>query len=280
MLKTNYHTHSTFCDGKDSLESIVQIAIKKNFNILGFSSHSMFPFSSDWHIPFNSFNDYTNEVNRLKEIYKDKIKIYLGFEADYIAGVTKPDFETYKDFSPDFLIGSVHFIPGKKGFIEADAKFESVTKGINEYFNGNVKKAVQEYFSLEREMLEACNFTFLGHPDLITKQNSAGNYLFDENANWYKKELKVTAKAIAKSDVCVEINTGGICRAGMKFPYPSPYFLSLLNELNVPVTINSDCHSAENLDYWFEQAIEYIKKSGYKELAFYEDGLLKFQKIN
>ena len=39
MLKTNYHTHSTFCDGKDTPEEMVKTAIEKGFDVIGFSGH-------------------------------------------------------------------------------------------------------------------------------------------------------------------------------------------------------------------------------------------------
>ena len=39
MIKQNLHTHSLYCDGKDSFEEMIQTAIEKEFTILGFSSH-------------------------------------------------------------------------------------------------------------------------------------------------------------------------------------------------------------------------------------------------
>ena len=50
MLKTNYHTHTYFCDGKGTPDEIVLEAILKGFNYLGFSSHSAWPFADTWHI--------------------------------------------------------------------------------------------------------------------------------------------------------------------------------------------------------------------------------------
>ncbi|NLB34196.1 MAG: histidinol phosphate phosphatase, partial [Tissierellia bacterium] len=38
MHKTNLHTHSFYCDGKNSPEEMVLAAIKNNFNSLGISS--------------------------------------------------------------------------------------------------------------------------------------------------------------------------------------------------------------------------------------------------
>ena len=115
--------------------------------------------------------EYADSIRSLAKKYSDKIEIYTGFEADYISGVCCPSFENYRDFSPDYLIGSIHFVPGKKGFIEADGSFDDVRKGINSFFDGDIKAAVCEYFALEREMIEKGSFTFIGHPDLIKKQN-------------------------------------------------------------------------------------------------------------
>lgn len=278
MIRTNYHTHTEFCDGKNSAEEMVETAIAKNISILGFSSHAMYPFAAPWHIPGNRYADYCAEIKRLKEKYDGRIKIYTGFEVEYIDGISIPDFERYAEFKPDYIIGSVHFVPGCNGYYEADGSDKSVRDGIEKYFGGSVKDAVIEYFECQRKMLKNCSFTFLGHPDLVRKQN-LNSVLFDENESWYKDEVKLVAKETAQAGVCVEVNTGGIFRYGAPSPYPSPYFLELLHERNVPVTINSDAHTAQGLDSWFDEGIQYIKKAGYKELAYFEDGSLKFQKI-
>ena len=278
MIKTNFHVHSTFCDGKDTPERIAQAALEKGIAILGFSSHSMYPFSSGWHIPVKDHAAYTAEVARVKQLFEGKLKIWCGFEADYIAGVCAPDFACYKEFTPDYLIGSVHFVPGEKGFIEADGSCEEVLRGIQKHFAGNAKRAVQEYFALQREMLNNCRFTFLAHPDVIRKPN-AQSRLFDESSSWYKSEVETLAHEIAKSGVCVEINTGGILRGAMDAPYPAQPVLSLLHELNVPATINTDAHTLLGLDFWYAEAVLYAKKAGYKELAYFDEGCLKFQRI-
>lgn len=281
FLKTNYHTHSTFCDGKVSAEEMVQAAIEKKFDILGFSSHSMFPFSSDWHLQSKEHENYVQEILRLKKFYESKIKIQLGFEADFLQGFCAPDFSRYADFHPDYLIGAVHFVPGKDGFIEADGDFTETREKIKTVFDGDRKKVVQTYFDLERTMIKNCNFTILAHPDLIRKQNSpaAPDIFFDENDSWYREEIKETANAIAKSGVCVEINTGGMARGYLDTPYPSAEFLTLLHEKNVPITINSDAHAPGNLDYGFEQAVQLAKKTGYSELHYFDDGKMMCQKI-
>ena len=66
MIKTNFHTHTEFCDAKNTAEEMVIAAIKKEISILGFSSHAIFPFSSEWHIKPEQYSAYINETKRLK----------------------------------------------------------------------------------------------------------------------------------------------------------------------------------------------------------------------
>lgn len=275
--KTNFHTHTVFCDGKNTAEEMVQAALAKDFSVLGFSAHSMYPFAS-YHLVPKQHAVYCAEIRRLKQGYAGKIEILLGFEADFIEGFCAPRFDRYKDFAPDYLIGSVHYVPGSGGYFEADGAPDDVSERIRSYFGGNEKKAVQEYFACERQMLRKGDFTILGHPDLIRIQNSK-RVLFDEEASWYKQELAALAKEIARSGVCVEINTGGMARGYLQQPYPSPYFLGLLHEAGVPVTICSDAHKVELLDFWFPEAVQYAKAAGYTELAFCGSGGLQFQNI-
>lgn len=279
MLKTNYHTHTDFCDGKGSPEEIAQAAIEKGFDILGFSSHSMYPFAGSWHIQPEDFNAYINAVNSAKEKFSGKLKILLGFEADYVPPVTKPDFERYKKLSPDFIIGSVHYVFSEKGRLCVDYSPNLLKEKIDGLYGGDSRKLVCEYFRLERQMLSECSFSIIGHADLIRKNNDVLK-MFSENDSWYRKEIKETADAIKKSGVIAEINTGAISRGYMKGVYPSDEFLALLHERNVPVTISSDSHAKENLDCAFGTALSAATKAGYTELAFIDDDKkIKFQKI-
>ena len=38
--RQNLHTHTTFCDGKDTPEELIEAAIAKGFDSIGFSGHS------------------------------------------------------------------------------------------------------------------------------------------------------------------------------------------------------------------------------------------------
>ena len=270
-MKSNFHTHTTFCDGRNSIEENVEEAIELGFGTLGFSGHAMLPFTDDWHIKNEKFGEYCGKIREVGLKNSGKLNIRLGFEADFIPGITEPTFQAYGKFAPDFIIGSVHFVYDAKGFFEADGSARAILEGIEKFHAGSAKNAVIRYFEQEREMLERGGFSIIGHADLIRKSNIKSNGLkkgldfFDEGETWYREQIRLTADAIKKAGVVAEINTGAMARGNMKTPYPSPEFLSLLRERNVPITIDSDAHDAKDLDFAFREAEMLAREAGYTE---------------
>ncbi len=263
---TNYHTHSTYCDGVHTLDKMAEAALKAGLKTLGFSAHTAFPFASFWHMDVRNYNEYFHDVEVLKKQYEGKMEILAGIEAEYLPPISYCTKKTYEAYQYDFMIGSVHYLivqnEENKGCFTVDGPSNEVSSGIHTYFSGNSKKAVQAYFSSVRDMIKTCDFDIIGHIDLIRKRNGELN-LFNENDSWYRDEIKETAKVAGKSGKIVEINTGGITRANMKEPYPSVEFLKLLKTQNVPVTINSDSHDTGSIVAHFDSAIQAAKEAGY-----------------
>ena len=291
-MKTNYHTHTTWCDGNDNAESMIRSAIEKKFDVLGFSGHAMYPFAVEWQMSALSIKKYAEEIRELAVSFADTIEILLGFEADYFPVLSTPSSGIYKEIKPDFLIGSVHFLfdektvytknPEGSGIpytcFTADGPEEEVAAGIQQVFKGNAKKAVQTYFSLQRDMIKDCTFDIVGHIDVIRKRNGTLRF-FNEQDSWYISELKETAKTAALYNKVVEINTGGIARGVINDSYPSIDFLKILKSYNVPVCLNSDAHSTKDLDCAFDISLEKAKTAGYTELMYLSGGSWKTRKL-
>ncbi len=284
---SNFHTHTTFCDGKNTAEEMAFAACASGLDTLGFSAHAIFPATSSWHLNIDSYKTYCATIKKLKKSFKGKMEILSGFEADYFPGLSSPDRKLYKQFSPDFIIGSVHYIPGKaetgqapepytqkdtdKFYIPSDTfavdgKPEELEQGLKKVFNGDARALVERYFELEREMALNCDFDIIGHPDLIRKRNGVLKF-FDEKENWYKKQLKFTAEAFAASGKIVEINTGGMARKALNDTYPSDDFLQMLVTSGIPVILNSDSHSTDTITFGFDYAIKKAQKLGLKEFT-------------
>lgn len=250
-MRANFHTHTVWCDGKDTAESVVKAAIDKNFTAIGFSSHMAFPLANDWDLSEEDASGYAEEINALKLKYRDEIEIYLGGEADYIPALTAPDRSRYAKLSLDYLIGSVHTVKSPDGeSVWVDYSPEKLIEGIRNHFNGSAESFARAYFRQQREMLQF-DFDIVGHPDLLRKFNHRTG-LFDETSSWYLEELNLTADAIAASGKLVEVNTGAISRGWMNDAYPSAAFRKILRDRNVEFVLNSDAHSADSIDCAFD----------------------------
>ena len=82
-ILANYHTHSTFCDGNNSLQEIAKFAYENGVNYLGFSSHSAYPATTGCEMHPEKFSQYREDIFQLKSQYKDKMEILYGYEEIY-----------------------------------------------------------------------------------------------------------------------------------------------------------------------------------------------------
>lgn len=262
-MKTNFHTHTVWCDGKDTPETMIRSAIEKGFGALGFSSHCAYPDDSVCTVPSAKLRGYFDEIRSLASVYSGRIEVLCGVEADYIPGSTDPDASRYAAFSPDYIIGSVHYVVAPDGArVAVDDTPQVLADGIASHFGGDVQSYVRAYFRQEREMAERFRFNVIGHPDLVRKFNVKNPY-FDETASWYVDELAATADAIAASGKIVEVNTGAISRGWLDDAYPSATFRKMLRERGVRFILSSDSHSAETLDCAFDRfgdAEDYVQR--------------------
>jgi len=267
MSWANFHTHSNFDDGKALLENYITEALKQNVAILGFSSHNPLPFSVDWVIKKEDYKKYCKTVRELAGKYKDKIRILLGLEMDFLANLDS-FYRKGIDLSVlDYMIGSIHFVnffDKNKGWA-IDEGQEIFEKGLQEIYKGDIKKVVKDYYKLMRNMLKLENPDILAHPDLIKMNNKEEKY-FSEKESWYRQEVMDTLKAVAKSSSILEVNTGGIARGKTDSLYPSTWILEEAYQMRIPITLSSDAHKPEQITAKFKEAAVLLNSIGYKEI--------------
>ena len=115
------HVHTHYCHGNSEVYRVVLEAIKKNIDNLGFSEHFHYDFFSDLGLPtiagnkvtgtlLKDFKKYYDTVKVAKNDFKDKIKIRVGVEVDYLKIREEKTKEALKEFDFDFIMGAVHFI--------------------------------------------------------------------------------------------------------------------------------------------------------------------------
>lgn len=264
MALTNYHIHSIYCDGKDDLESIVLEAIQRGFKAIGFSSHCPMPVENSYSMKYEKLAQYCQEVRILKSKYSKLIQIYLGLEVDFIENVISPASPIVLFQQLDFTIGTVHFLWGKDGnkVYQLNTGTDAFNKTVKEGFHSNPAALIRTYFASIRRMVETSRPTMVAYLDLIKIHNN-GYVVFDADTEFYRTEVENTLKVIKANNTILELNTRGFYKGTSSEFTPSEVILKKALELNIPVTVNTDAHSKQEIDSALTNAYEYLRDLGF-----------------
>ena len=262
--KQNLHTHTTYCDGKDTPRQMVETAIKKGFNSIGFSGHSYMYYSSEWGMSLEGTEKYKKDIAALKEEYRDSIKIYCGIEYDMYSDLDISDF--------DYSIGSVHYLKHPDGMVDFDRSGEYVESLIDRLYGGDGYAYAEEYYRTLSKLPAHGKFDIIGHFDIINKHIETHNF-FDVNSKRYL-DLAFSAVSELKGKIpFFEVNTGAIARGYRTSPYPTLPILRELNAQGFMPIITSDCHDARFLYMKFDEAAELLRSVGFKnKFVLTDDG--------
>ncbi len=246
------------------MEDFVRFAIAKGVTKYGFSSHAPLPFRTFWNMDLENLPDYKEEFYRLKEKYADQIDLFLGLEVDYIEDVfdARSDLYDMQDF--DYLISSVHFLVPHPdgGYFSVDGPFDTFQKNIEKVFGGNIRLATERFFEISSNMVRKGGFEIVGHLDKIA-QNARLCPDFDKTSKWYVDLVTDYLELIKKEGMIIEINTKSYLKIGIT--YPDVQFFPLIKELEIPVMVNSDCHSPDKVLDGYEEVYKILKEVGINE---------------
>ena len=267
-MRTNYHTHCTYCDGKEPIENFVKKAVKLGYDQLGFSSHAPVPFENDFGIREEQIPEYTKEIDGFKA-QCPSLQLFYGLECDFIPGMTKP-FSYFKNqFGLDYIIGGVHLVRPENSdniwFIDG-SKREIYDNGLRDFFGSDVKKAVTRFWEQSFEMIETEQFDIIAHFDKIKMHNQ--KRYFTEEEDWYLKLVDHCIELIRRKQLIVEINTRGIYKGRCPDYYPSDYALAQIAKHRIPMVVSTDAHKSEELSEGRDAAIEHLKSFGIKFLMY------------
>ena len=163
-MLANYHTHSTYCDGKNTLEEIVLYAIENGCPSIGFSGHGYTPF--DLRYCMKETEKYIEEVSRLKNKYNGKIEIYCGIEEDAFSYIKRDDY--------DYIIGSSHYIYKNGEYYPIDSSYERFKKCLELYNDDVIKFSTGNQIIadsiVKKGFVEVNESMITGEPDAILKQ--------------------------------------------------------------------------------------------------------------
>lgn len=251
--KCDFHTHTTFSDGSASPEKMVEAAIGKGMEAIGFSDHALTGFDLSYCMLCEKRKNYCSEILRLKEKYRGKIEIFLGLEKD---AFSDPD-----PFPYDYTIGSVHYFEVGDVRIAVDCSDEIQREAARAFFHGDALALAENYFESVGRVLETTGADLIGHFDLLTKF-CEGSSLFDRSSPRYRAAWRKAADRLLETGKPFEVNTGAISRGYRSSPYPDDEILAYLAERGASFVLSGDAHSPEALMCSFGEAADRLEAVG------------------
>lgn len=252
----NLHSHTSFCDGRNTPEEMARAAVELRMDALGFSGHGPSRAPDDAAMAAERVPAYREAVLRVREEYAGRLDVFLGIERDWFWAPDGGDW--------DYVIGSVHYVEKDGAWLGVDHSEKVFLENVERYCGGDFYAFAEDYYRLVGEVPERTGCRIVGHFDLITKFNE-GDRLFDTGHPRYVKAALDALDRLAGKDVICEINTGAMSRGYRSAPYPAPALLRAMRERNIPICITGDSHSASALLHAFPQAVELARSCGYRE---------------
>ena len=243
---TNLHTHTFRCrHARGTEREYIERAISEGLTTLGFSDHAPYPFPDGYYSGFRilreDMDDYVDTLLALREEYKGRIDIKIGYEAEYYPAFFSDFLKFITRREVDYLILGQHFLDNEIG-----GKYAAGRSSDENLFIKFVDQQI--------EGLKTGVFTYAALPDLFAFEGDAA--IFDKH---YGRLIEYAKSA----GIPLEINLLGIRDRRC---YPNDRFIKLCGEIGAEVCIGCDAHdpvSAADIDS-FNIAVEKAEKYGAK----------------
>lgn len=264
--KRDGHVHSTYCPhgSDDTLDMYIDTALKNGITEITFTEHMPLPIEDpsprkNSALPMERLEDYLKGISKLKNQVKDKIKVNVGLEVDYIEGYeeeTKKILNKYGKYLDDAIL-SVHIVKFEDKYYQIGNGSDMIGNLVDKI--GGMDKLYDLYYETMLKSIKCDLGPFkpkrIGHPTLVRK------YKKDfPNEKYNINLLEKVLKEIKKGKYEIDLNTSGLRREKCREIHPQGVFLDLCLKNNIPMVLGSDSHSSKYVGAEFEKVSDIISK--------------------
>lgn len=253
MRFADYHTHTRFSDGENTLCEMAQAAIEKDMYAIGFTDHAPMEFERNYPCRQEWTDNRAREISLLRKELEGQVEIFCGLELDVNSDIDLSGL--------DYLIEANHYVHVGDEYFPTDYTIKHITDAADKCFGGDVYRYFEKYYE-ELSRAGDRGPATIGHFDVVAKHNETGRF-FDENNPRYLNAAMTCIEVLAKKDVIFEVNTGAVFRGYRTNPYPAIPLLRRMHELGCPIILGGDAHCTEALCHKFDEAYEYVALAGY-----------------
>ncbi|MGL1930507.1 MAG: histidinol-phosphatase HisJ [Desulfotalea sp.] len=252
-----------FCNhATDDLEDIILRYIELGFSWVGITEHTpaisndlLYPDQKQHGLTAESllerFGLYMKECRRLEEKYRHKIEIIPAMEIETYTGYEDFVHELIRQFSPEYIVGSVHFVDDM-GIDYSKKQYNTTADAV-----GGIDNLYCRYFDIQQDMIERLQPAVVGHFDLVR--------IFDDNYRERIKKPEIMSRIernlelIKKYDCILDFNLRALAK-GASEPYLTKDILLKAKEIGIAITPGDDSHGINDVGNFMEVAFNLAKQ--------------------
>jgi histidinol-phosphatase (PHP family) len=198
-----------------------------------------------------------DDLDAYVDFLREETDLRVGIEADFVPGREDRMATLLEARDWDYVIGSVHFL--------GDLAVDHEGYDIWDHRAHRPDEVWARYFETLGEAARSGLFDVLAHPDLVKVWGGRRPRPEGDLRRFYERAME----GIAESGIAVEVSTAGLRKPAREL-YPAPAFLEMVLDAGNPIALSSDAHTADELGFRYDEALEALDRLGVGEVAVFE----------
>lgn len=271
IIDCHTHTRNSFDADNDTVIERCERAIQLGLDAMAVTDHcEVNRFFDKDHYKINyeqKYDDYgfnkafensMAETTAAKGLYSGKLNLICGLELGQPLADMEVTEQILSDKRLDFVIASMHEMPGHDDFAFLDYSKEDVPALLEQDFNEILKIAKWGKFDV------------LGHITYALRYIQ-GNQNIPVDMTPYQDIIREIFKTVIEKGKGIEINTSGL-RQKFGDTFPSLEYIKLYRELGGEIlTVGSDSHTTADLAKGVKEGIEIAAQAGFTAITYFKE---------
>lgn len=271
IIDCHTHTRNSFDADNDTVIERCERAIQLGLDAMAVTDHcevNRFFDKDHYKIDYEQkYDDYgfnkafensMAETTAAKELYSGKLNLICGLELGQPLADMEVTEKILEDKRLDFIIASMHEMPGHDDFAFLDYSQEDVPALLEQDFNEILKIAKWGKFDV------------LGHITYALRYIQ-GNQNIPVDMTPYQDIIREILKTVIEKGKGIEINTSGL-RQKFGDTFPSFEYIKLYRELGGEIlTVGSDSHTTADLAKGVREGIEIAAQAGFTAITYFKE---------
>ncbi|MCL2562598.1 MAG: histidinol-phosphatase HisJ family protein [Oscillospiraceae bacterium] len=273
-MRYDMHVHSNISgDCAETMADVCRAAIDKGLAGICFTDHcDMISGTAPGEAAETCFTDWERsyrEITAVRAEFGDRIEILHGIElGELVQDAARAEQFAVRAPNLDFLLGSVHAIPGHPDFYFLDYPDLAFCRKMTElYIDENIRMA---------ELNLADVAAHIGYLSRYISHAGMWVDLMD-----YEERLRHLFGILVRNGRGIEVNTSGLRRnPGPNFTMPVLPIVKLFRDCGGEiVTIGSDAHFAKHVGSHLAEAEELLRTAGFRYVTVFRQRKPAFIKL-